>query len=338
MNFIDLKYVNLLSGRLERFAVKNTRPYRVNFRCPICGDSQKSKSKCRGWFLEQNHDLTVYYCHNCNASMSLGNFIKFLDTSLFNEYSADRWFESDKNRDELPLTQAMEFNTPAYKKQGSPLLSIKKISSLRHDHPAKKYIEKRLIPASNHYKLYYAPKFVAWVNSLIPDKLDMKEHPRLILPFIDKNGEVFGFQGRAFDKSELRYITIMLDESRHKIFGLDNVDFTKTYYIVEGPIDSLFLKNSIAMAGSDLNVSDLKNKDKAVVIYDNEPRSKQIVSKMSKAIEDGFKVFFWPNVKGKDVNEVILNGLTIDSFSRIINDSSYSGLMASTYLNSWRKC
>jgi len=327
-----MKFVNLLSNRLDRFTVKSLQPYRVNCRCPICGDSQKSQSKARGWILERSHELTVFYCHNCNASHNLRYFLKVVDPMLYNDYVAEHGLEKLSNKKE---EKKLEFKVPKFRKTGSPLLKIKKISQLMPDHKARVYIESRKIPNSKHYKLYYAPKFVEWVNSLIPDKLDMKEHSRLILPFIDEKNEVFGFQGRAFGSSELRYITIMLDESRDKIFGLNDLTPTKKYSIVEGPIDSLFLDNCIAMAGASFN--DLPNKENATVVYDNEPRNKQIIENMNKSVKAGMNVCFWPSTPGKDINEMIMNGMKSADIQLIIDSNTFSGLEAEMKLLTWKK-
>jgi len=327
-----MKFVNLLSNRLDRFTVKSLQPYRVNCRCPICGDSQKSQSKARGWILERSHELTVFYCHNCNASHNLRYFLKVVDPMLYNDYVAEHGLEKLSNKKE---EKKLEFKVPKFRKTGSPLLKIKKISQLMPDHKARVYIESRKIPNSKHYKLYYAPKFVEWVNSLIPGKLDMKEHSRLILPFIDEKNEVFGFQGRAFGSSELRYITIMLDESRDKIFGLNDLTPTKKYSIVEGPIDSLFLDNCIAMAGASFN--DLPNKENATVVYDNEPRNKQIIENMNKSVKAGMNVCFWPSTPGKDINEMIMNGMKSADIQLIIDSNTFSGLEAEMKLLTWKK-
>ena len=327
-----MKFVNLLSNRLDRFTVKSLQPYRVNCRCPICGDSQKSQSKARGWILERSHELTVFYCHNCNASHNLRYFLKVVDPMLYNDYVAEHGLERLSNKKE---EKKLEFKVPQFRKTGSPLLKIKKISQLMPDHKARVYIESRKIPNSKHYKLYYAPKFVEWVNSLIPGKLDMKEHSRLILPFIDEKNEVFGFQGRAFGSSELRYITIMLDESRDKIFGLNDLTTTKKYTIVEGPIDSLFLDNCIAMAGASFN--DLPNKENATVVYDNEPRNKQIIENMNKSVKAGMNVCFWPSTPGKDINEMIMNGMKSADIQLIIDSNTFRGLEAEMKLLTWKK-
>lgn len=308
-------------------------PYRVNCRCPICGDSQKSKTKARGWILEKSHELTVFYCHNCNASHNLRYFLKVVDPMLYNDYVAEHGLEKLSTKKKEP--KALNFKTPKFRKKGSPLLKLKKISQLMPNHKARVYVESRKIPTSKHYKLYYASRFVEYVNSLVPGKLEMKEHSRLVLPFIDARGEVFGFQGRAFDKDQLRYITIMLDESKEKVYGLQDLDYNSKYTVVEGPIDSLFLDNSIAMAGASFNT--LLKPENATIVFDNEPRNKQIVEKMERCVQQKYRVCMWPDTPGKDINEMIINGMKSADIQLIIDSNSYRGLEAEMRLVTWKK-
>jgi transcription elongation factor Elf1 len=344
MNLVDLKYSGILSTRLERFSIKSHTPYRANCRCPICGDSQKSKEKARGWILEKDNSA-LFYCHNCGASLSLRNFLKSVDPNLYNEYIVDIALEKglgarQKKVEKVKPLDKLTMRAPKFTKANSPLKKIKKISSLNFDHPVKKYVQKRGIPANQQYKLYYAPKFEEWTNSLIPDKLPEKQvKPRLVLPFIDKKGNVFGYQGRAFDKHSIRYITIMLDEDMPKIFGLESVDFTRKYYVVEGPIDSLFLSNAVAMAGADNNTNGLENTDKAIFVYDNEPRNAEIVRRMEKALDAGHKVCIWPkNLLDKDINDIVLSGIKPADVQLIIDQNTYSGLEGKLQLSEWRRC
>jgi transcription elongation factor Elf1 len=348
LNITDLKYSGILSTRLERFSIKSHSPYRANFRCPICGDSQKSKMKARGWILEKDNSA-IFYCHNCNASHGMRNFLRAVDHNLFNEYVIDTALEMGQKRElfqkkkEEPIKplDKLQMKAPNFRKKGSPLLKIKKISQLNYSHKSKIYVQNRQIPASKQYKLYYAPKFNEWVNSIIPGKLPTVENdkPRLIMPFIDKAGNLFGFNARAFGNDELRYITIMIDEDMPKVFGLDDVDFSKKYYVAEGPIDSLFLSNAVAMAGADGNASGLESTENAVFIFDNEPRNKEIVARMEKCLDRGYKVCIWPkNVLQKDINDVIMTGVTQASLELIIDNNTFSGLEGKLQLTYWRKC
>jgi transcription elongation factor Elf1 len=340
MNHIDLKYSGILSTRLDRFSIKSNNPYKANMRCPICGDSQKSKTKARGWILEKDN-RALYYCHNCSASLSLGNFLRAVDNNLYNDYVADTLLEKKLfQKDEPRPLDSLVKKRPKFQKGNSPLLRIKKVSSLQPDHPVKKYVEKRKIPTSQHYKLYYAPKFNKWVNSIIPRKLNEKyDEPRLITPFIDEKGNLFGFAGRSFDpKAELRYITIMIDEDRHKIFGLDAIDFNKKYYVTEGQFDSMFLPNALAMAGADGNNNGLRNTENAVFVFDNEPRNKEIVARMEKVLSRGDKVVIWPsNLEQKDINDMVLAGIKPVDIQMIIDNNTYYGLEGKLALTIWKR-
>jgi transcription elongation factor Elf1 len=344
MNSIDLKYSGILSSRLEYFKIVSNSPYRANFRCPLCGDSQKSKTKRRGWILEKENS-GIYYCHNCGASMGLRGFLKTFDENLFNDYVIDialeKGYKKPKDRVEVkkkPL-DTLQDKVPLYSKSGSPLLKIKKISSLPQNHPARDYVVSRKIPHNQHYKLYYASKFNAWTNTIIEDKLDASyDAPRLILPFIDRTGRLFGYTGRAFDKKSLRYLTIMIDENMPKMFGLNTVDFERRYYVVEGGLDSLFIDNAVAMAGADGNVGGLENVENAVFIFDNEPRNKEIVSRMEKCLDRGYKVCIWPDhVLDKDINDMILSGINNANIQLLIDQNTFKGLEGKLRLSYWRK-
>lgn len=330
MDFIDYKYANLLSPRLERFKKQTNNVY--NFRCPLCGDSHTKKSKTRGYILSKA-DKTVFYCHNCGASMSLGNFIKTLDPTLYKEYAQERFVAKHTPQEQKPI-DITSFEKPRFIKE-SPLKMLKKVSQLRPDHPAKQYVDSRLIPTPFHAKLFYVPKFKAWVNTFIPDKFDASiDEPRMVIPFIDKEGTLFALQGRSFSKDGIRYITIVIDDSKPKLFGLDSVDMNKTFYVTEGPIDSMFLPNAIAMAGADLP-TDL-NKDKAVIVFDNEPRNKEIVRRIEKYIDQGYKVAIWPEyIPYKDINEMVMSGLS--TYKKIIDENVFQGLAAKARMATWKK-
>lgn len=337
MIWLDHKYINLLSGRLERFARVGSETYR--FRCPICGDSEKDKRKTRGYVFQRGGKLR-YFCHNCGASMRFQYLIKSIDPTLYLEYVKEKIKENNQTNETHEFAQKMK--PPVFVKE-SQLAELIKVSKLKPDHPVKQWVDGRLIPTSSHYKLFYSKKFASWVNSIIPDKFkaEVENEPRLVIPFLDENKKLFGFQGRSFKKNGLRYITIMLDESKPKIFGMDTVDRTKDIYLVEGPIDSLFIPNAIASAGSDLIsqllLTDLP-KDSMVVIYDNEPRNKEIVKKVEKTIEAGYRVCIWPrSIEHKDINDMVLAGYTPEQVKEIIDECTYSGPTAKLHFALWRR-
>lgn len=310
-------------------------------RCPICGDSKKSKRKARGWILEKNNSA-IYYCHNCGVSLPLVGLLEHIDRSLHDDYVFDSVTEKDfltKSKPRPKLLENPEQKKPRF--SSSQLRKIRRISQLPAGHGARDYVLRRKIPSKEHYRIYYVPKFVKWVNSMIPDKLETRnDKPRLILPFLDKSGNFFGFQGRAFDDDPLRYITIMLDENMPKVFGIDQIDFQKPYNVVEGPIDALFLRNTVAMAGADGNEQGIEHTDNATFIFDAEPRNIEIVKRMEKMINNGRKVCIWPEhmmKRGKDINDFILSGLNSAQLQLVIDQNTYYGLRAKLELASWKK-
>ena len=328
-NYVDTKYLNLLSIHLTQFKRKDDNLY--NFRCPYCGDSQKSTTKARGYVFLHTGDY-FFKCHNCSYGTSLKKLIQDVDKELYDQYLMERFSINQRK----PTTKSgfTIRKPPKYVK--SEFKTLKKISQLKHDHYAKVYVDNRLIPKNKHHKLFFAPKFYEWVNTVIPNKFDVQyDEPRLVLPFLDENKTLIGFQGRALKKSKTKYITIMIDESKPKVFGLDTIDKNKKIYVVEGPIDSLFIDNCIAMAGADLSRLQLPN---TVIIYDNEPRNKEIVSRMEKVIKKGSDIVIWPkHILHKDINDMILADLSIEEVKNIIKENTFSGLIASTKLSEWRK-
>jgi len=332
-NYIDLKYLNILSGQLSQFKRKDNNLF--NFRCPFCGDSDKNKLKARGYvFLVEGAYL--YKCHNCGISANIDKLLSHVNSNLHQEYRTERFVDSGRKPVQRKMGKTgIQFASRKYH-TNTPLKSLKKISQLEHNHPAKLYVEKRMIPKEYHRKLFYAPKFAKWVNSIVPNKLNEKyDEPRLIIPFFDEYENLLGFQGRAFGKSAVKYITIMINENATKVYGLEDIDKSKRVYITEGPIDSMFLPNSIAMAGSDMKSLDIQD---VVYIYDNEPRSKQILNKIDKNISAGHAVCVWPSyLKEKDINDMILSGMSISEVVRIINDNTFENLRAKVKLAEWRK-
>jgi hypothetical protein len=325
--FVDVYYVTLLSGRLEKFARKKEDLY--NFRCPYCGDSQKHRNKARGYFFRIKTDM-VFKCHNCGVGRTLPNFLKEQAPDLYDEYIMERYKKGTTGKGSY--VPKPKFEKPKFKKKGE----LQSLAELNKEHPAVGYVLGRQIPESHFGDLYYTDKFCTWVNTQKPTFKDVKkDHPRIIIPFIDSEGTWFGFQGRSLNTDDkLRYITIMLDESKTKIFGLNRVDYNKTVYITEGPIDSFFIDNAIAMAGADVDWSAL-NDSEAVFVYDNEKRNKEIVNRMQKAIDKGYEIVIWPdNLQEKDLNEMYVAGHDVQS---LVEFNTYSGLQAQIKLTEWKK-
>jgi hypothetical protein len=322
--------VRRLQFELDGFSQVSQEKF--NFRCPICGDSQKSRSKKRGWLGIYKENYT-FRCFNCNASMGLKNFLKTIDSPLIEEYYLGS-FKKDTKREE----KKVEIDSSFFQRK----LPSKYLLSNFKEHYSIDYIRERKIPEYSLKLLGHTDFFKKTVNFLLPNSFSNCEYdePRLIIPFYSKEGKLIAIQGRSYNKnSKLRYITIKLDKNATKIFGLERVDFRKTFYITEGPIDSLFLPNALAMAGSSLDFSIFKDHStNGVVIYDNEPRNLQIVNSIRNAINTKLSCVIWPNnIKGKDINDMILAGTTESDLLKIINDNTFSGLKALMRFNDWKR-
>ena len=321
MDFIDVKYINLISSRFQKF--KRVKNNLYNFRCPICGDSQTNKNKARG-YLYQIKNNTNFKCHNCGVNVSFNNFLKQIDTQIHKQYIFEKFKEGNTGKNFTTQAPVLKFESPKFK----PKLDLPKASE---NIDAKEYLENRKLNPNNYY---YTERFKEWTNSLRPtfDNIG-KDEPRIIIPLFYQNIFV-GFQGRALGKSRVKYITIMLTDDAPKIYGLDEVQKNKSVYITEGPFDSSFISNSIALCGADGDINKWGIID-PVWVYDNEPRNREILSRISRVIEMGQKIIIWPStIKEKDINDMVLSGLDAQS---VIESNTYSGLEAKLKFTIWKK-
>lgn len=341
MLWLQQKYVGLIGPRLRNFRRKG--PDLWNFSCSVCGDSTTNLRKARGFIYGKGGGL-VYHCHNCGVTMGFPKLLKRMDENLYLEYVKENLQFTDRPEKEDVSAEKFRVDPPIAKKG---LDRLKKISQLPHDHPAKRYVDSRMIPPKEHYRLRYCPRFNEWTNSFIPKKMSDKpehEEPRLIIPLIDQLGQMFGYQGRSFANGPdvIRYITIMLDETAPRVFGLDKLDAGRPWRVFEGPIDSLFISNSLATAGGTptLEISKLGLiRAQGTFVLDNEPRNRDTVAKMVKAANEGYGVCIWPSyVEHKDVNDMIMSGqYKADEIERIIASNTHRGLAAVACINEWKK-
>jgi len=341
MDWLEHKYVSLMSNRLKNFKRKSNNVF--NFSCPICGDSATHKGKARGYIFEKK-GKSVFHCHNCSATMGIPNFIKAVDQLLYSEYQIEK-LKNVKTPERTDFESFVEkMKKPVFLK-GGPLKGLKKVSQLSPDHRVKKLVDARKIPTPYHAKLFSCPNFRHFTNNLIPNKFTEEslahDETRLLIPFFTKEKTVHAYQGRALGESKVKYITIVLDDTVPKVYGLDTVNFNKPVYVVEGPIDSMFIDNSIATAGGDL-VSALSplqsSKSSMVIVYDNEPRSRETIKKLDKAIMQGYNIVIWPeNLEHKDINDMVLAGMSSEFITHILKTNTYRDLAAKLALTKWSK-
>lgn len=328
---IDRSFLLRISPKLSKFARKKDDLY--NFRCPVCGDSQKNKSKTRGYVYRKKNDY-FFMCHNCHAGMSFYNFLSHVDDTLCQEYTLERYkLNSNYNSPEPDFSEAK--SKPTFKQK----IDLPSIESLPTEHFAKQYVMNRKIPESFYNDLYYTDNFKQFVLSFGIEKDLYDNEKRLVIPFYDKEKNLTGFQGRALNDSKIRYITIRLKEDVPRVFGVDRIDEEKPIYVVEGPIDAMFLDNAVAVSNSNLSsITQIYDKSKVILVFDNEPRNAEIVKLMDKAVDEHFNMVIWPEmIDEKDINDMILNGYTKEELHDIIEGNTYINLGAKLQLMNWKK-
>jgi hypothetical protein len=322
MDLVDSKYIGLVSSRLQKF--KRVKSDLYNFRCPICGDSTRNKNKARGYIYAVKNN-TNFKCHNCGASLSFNNFLKEMDPTLHKQYTLEKFKEGHTGRGFVVEAPKLEFKKPVFKKS----LNLPKASEIP---AAKEYLEKRKLDPE---KFYFAHKFKEWTNTqkVTFDTIG-RDESRIIIPMYDRDNNLIGFQGRSLVPNSVKYITVMLDEEAPKIYGLNEVNEQLPVYVVEGPFDSTFVNNSVALCGSDGDVRCLEGSS-VVFVYDNEPRNREIVNRISKCISRGERVVIWPSgIVEKDINDMVLSGLNVMD---VLKSNTYSGLEAKIKFNNWKK-
>lgn len=340
--WLDVKYAGLLSVQLEKYKLKQQNPYLSNFRCPICGDSDRSKNKARGYLYTKASSL-FYKCHNCGAGLSLPNLMKLVNHSLYDQYTMERYKEGlDLHSVNKPKHRPdFKFEAPKFKKKSMIDKLFTKMDELPDDNPGVQYLELRKIPRAKFDSLYYIDDMqkVEQLSKKYEGKIIGNE-ARIGIPFYDRQNNLVALSCRAIDDNNLRYLTIRLDEDAPLIYNLNEMDTTKAIYCVEGPIDSLFLPNCIAVGSSDLNkVESHIPKSITTLVFDNQPRNPEIVRIMYQAMEKDYNVAVWSdNIAEKDINEMVLSGKTPDEILTSINKSTFNGLSLRLKLNEWSKC
>jgi len=321
MDLIDSKFIGLLSSRLSKF--KRVKQGLYNFRCPICGDSKTSKNKARGYIYAVKSN-TNFKCHNCGASMSLNSLIKKLDVILHKQYTLEKFKDGHTGRNFVTDEPEFIFEKPKFaQKIVLPLCSEVVV--------ARTYLQNRKIDPT---KFYFAENFDEFVRTFEGvDYSYMGRESRIIIPlFRERN--LIGFQGRSLGPNKIKYITVMLDDNAPKIYGLDTIRGDAPVFVTEGPFDSTFVRNSIAMCGADADVNRWGISD-PVYVYDNEPRNKEIVTRIDKTIQRGDKIVIWPNnIMEKDINDMVIAGHNVQN---LLESNTYSGLEAKLKFNLWKK-
>jgi len=333
---IDHKYIGMVSTQLLHFKRKGDRLY--NFRCPFCGDSQKNKLKARGYLFEHKGGL-IYKCHNCDISASMYKLLEFIDPNVSRAYSLET-FSERKNSANTTDQFIIASTKPDVEVKKSIELDLPKITDLIDSHRAVQYLKARKIPEERYGDLYYARsmKELEYLNKLYKDRLIADE--RIIIPFRDSSGNLIGVTGRAMGNSNLRYVTIRVDENKPLVYGMNLIDYTKKIFVVEGQFDSMFVDNCIAPGGTDFNraVYSLPQ-EQVVLVLDNQPRNKQVVKKVEYFCQKQYSMVIWPSTwRFKDINDGIVAGMSRQEIMNTLNTNTHRGLSLKLAIRDWKKC
>ena len=328
----DQKYAQMISHKLLLFKRKSERVY--NFRCPFCGDSQKNKLKTRGYLFEKSGGL-IYKCHNCDVGTNLGKLIELVDPGLAKAYRLESYKDRVSSNTEVFLIPKAEAERPKIILDDM----LPRLDQLPLHHRAVEYVKARRIPKERWNDLYYARdmKVLEQLNPSYEGRLTSDE--RLVIPFRREDGLLTGVTGRSMGSSTLRYVTVRITDDP-LIYGLDRLVRGKKIYITEGPIDSMFLPNAIAAGGTDFaralyNVTG----EETVLIFDNQPRNKQVVKRVESFVSRGCAMVIWDSSWNyKDINDAILSGCSGSVIESILNKSTHKGLALKLAIRDWKKC
>ena len=338
MLYVDHKYIGLLSSRLDRFSRKSDKLY--NFRCPICGDSHKNRHKARGYLFEADNSL-VYKCHNCGFSGGLGKLIEQVDSHLFSQYKMETFSEKN-NRTRIANTDyTPNFAPKKVTKENSVLLDYAlKLSELPTAHPAVLYAQTRRIPESKWGDLYYTEDYSV-LEQLRPEVYEgrLLKDARIVIPFRNRDGKLIAVQGRSITGSKTRYVTIRLTQNDPLIYNLESIDTMERIFVTEGPLDSMFLPNAVACGGSDLvRAMRVLPKSNTTLVFDNQPRNKDLIALIEKSCRWGYSVFIWPShIHQKDINDLVVDGYTPEEIAPLINKNTFTDLALRLAIRDWKK-
>lgn len=309
--WLDAKYAGIVGARLRNF--KKVRPNHWQFSCPICGDSKKNPRKARGGFYPGKTNLHLYFtCHNECGTMAFYTFLKRFDLALYEEYTRESmasWRALITEPEETPVMKAPNLDIRWWD-------GLQNLVELSHDHMCRSFVANRCIPYRWWDRLYFVGDWYNWAYHLDPEQPKLSgNYPRLVIAGFDMNRRAIGFQGRKLNEfGGAKYLTVRLNKDRNLAFGLDTIsgDYKKIF-VMEGPIDAMFVKNGVAAAGSSSmlglaeEVKEMYPKHEVVLVYDNQPRAKDIINKMLNAAEKGWSIVVWPSfVAEKDINDLIL--------------------------------
>jgi len=342
----DEKFLLLVSNRLQNF--KKKKAHEWNFRCPLCGDSERNRHKARG-YIYAKRDILFYKCHNCSVALPFAALLKRLDRQAFDEYLLESLQDGQEPKQSLQAAPEPH-SSPIKGDQSHPVdkLLVPTLAACRASqsalHEVYRYaVEIRKLPESALTRLNATNKAHTWLLPLVGEEKAAKvadDITYLVQPFCLPNGAWYGAQLRMLERKE--YLTFRWSNEPLKMFGLEAWNPNALTYVVEGPIDSLFIPNCISPCGSDLltGVQEVENQglmDKRaerVYVWDNEPKNPQVRHHIQTAIRLKEPVVIWRGDWEKDINDMVRAGKNV---LKEIEKRTFKGTAAQVEFDSWAR-
>ena len=315
--------------------VKSTNTYMGG--CPICREGKSWGRKSRLYYIPKDD---VICCHNCGWYGKPGKWIMEVEQITYNEmvdqintgsftYGIDIEVKENKQTPALPLDSINLFDK-------SQLLFYASSPVVRK--AAKVIIDRRLNTAVNRPRALYI--------SLV----DFVHKNRLTIPFYDRTGKCVFYQSRSIgetDPTRPKYLS--KQNSDKTLFNYGNVSSSaENIFVTEGPIDSFFIRDSVAVAGiqerSKSTFTPRQSEQissmflsQVVWVLDSQYLDTASLSKTKNLLKSGECVFIWPEDVGKrfkDINDMCVY-FSIDEISpEYILSNTYCGLKGLVKLKS----
>ena len=276
-----------------------------NVACPICGNSNKSVSMKKGWFMvSDDGEYATFHCFNTGLNFTFSEFLeKIGEIALLDEFTNQKKQSYMKTRD---VVKKKKINTiKADTKMIYKKLSSKSFESIKNHPDHLQYMRNRLVPKEiiKNCLVYTGNK---WYNNYV------------VIPFI--NGDrIYGFQARSIIEKSF-YISKLNDITILNYFNIDN---DSNVYVMEGAFDAFHVKNAVAVLGASKGEHYIKKIKRRVYLYDCDQRGYTDSLKMAKS---GEKVcLLWKYISEyKDINNYVVSTGDTDIMTKILN-SIYSG-------------
>jgi predicted RNA-binding Zn-ribbon protein involved in translation (DUF1610 family) len=300
----------------EKYKIEKTKQS-IQFACPMCGDSHQYPSRKRAHiYFDSGH----FHCYNECGGMSIRKFLDYFDQKLSIEevkFNFDKPITQWKGS-ESDLRSTVYYQLHKYSITKEELVERLKYEWIKEGDTAWRYLESRnLLEYIDHFMV--SPDGRLAILNLGPDWSD------------DYYNRVIGVQTRALiTNSGPKYLTYTIERlneemgrkykiepgtdvymNRHsQIFKSLWIDESRPVTVLEGPIDSLFISNSIALAGITKTIKGIESHPQYRFLLDNDSVG---IIKSKEKITQGKRVFNWNafiqdhnlNPETKDVNDVI---------------------------------